>query len=558
MDKIWLKKYPPSVPAEIDAGQYTSINDMLERSFRDFADRPAFASFGHKMSYAEVDRLSRDFAAYLQSLPGLEKGSRVALMMPNILSYPVALFGVLRAGMVVVNVNPLYTPRELEHQLDDSGAEAIVVVSLFAATVRAVVTRTVVKHVIETGVADLLGAPKRWLINYVAGRKAPRVSDWPVRPVTLRAALAAGAKLPLADAAPTHDTIAFLQYTGGTTGRAKGAVLTHGNIVANVIQGQAWLGERKQPQHDIVITALPLYHIYALTVNCFSYLRRGGLNVLIANPRDLPGFVKELKKWPFTAITGVNTLYNGLLHTPGFSDIDFSRLELAMGGGAAIQRPVAERWKEATGVSIMEGYGLSETSPIATSNLTEGEFTGGIGYPIPSTEVKICDDTGKEVPLGTEGEICVRGPQVMQGYWNRPEETEAAFTQDGFFRTGDIGVMDEDGLIRLTDRKKDIILVSGFNVYPSEIEEVIAGHPGVMECAVIGVPDEQSGEVVKAFVVRKDPDLSAEAVRAYCKENLTGYKVPKQIEFRDSLPKTPIGKILRRELREETSKAAAE
>jgi len=549
MDKIWLKNYRAGVPAEIDLKEYSSINDVLAQSCSKFRDLPAFRNLGTTITYAELDRLSRHFAAWLQSL-GLPKGARVALMMPNLLQYPVALFGVLRAGMIVVNVNPLYTAREVEHQLRDSGAEAIVILENFAHVLEKALANTGVKHVVTTQVGDLLALPRRLMVNFAVKHVKKMVPEWHIGDaIGFRAALERGSRARLDEAAPSHADIAFLQYTGGTTGRSKGAMLTHGGLVANMLQAREWSRGILEEGSETVVTALPLYHVFSLTANCMLFIKLGGLNLLITNPRDMPGFVKELSKTPWTVTTGVNTLFNGLLNTPGFATLDFSRLKFALGGGAAVHRTVAERWQAVTGRPILQGYGLTETSPFVSCNPLDTEFSGSIGLPLPSTEVAIMDDDGRELPAGAEGEICVKGPQVMAGYWQMPGETAAIFTPDGWLRTGDIGIMDEDGYMRITDRKKDMILVSGFNVYPNEIENVIAAVPGVVECGVIGVPDIIAGEVVKAFVVAEDPNLSADQIVAFCRQNLTNYKVPRMVEFRSELPKTPVGKILRRELR---------
>ncbi|HRF62464.1 MAG TPA: long-chain-fatty-acid--CoA ligase [Candidatus Competibacter sp.] len=553
MEKIWLKEYPPGVPAEIDLNEFTSVKDILEKSCQRFADSPAYSNMGVTLRYRDIDRLSRDFAAFLQGL-GLGKRDRVAIMMPNVLQYPVALFGVLRAGMVVVNVNPLYTPRELEHQLNDSGAAVIVIVENFAHTLQQVLDKTMVKTVVMTQLGDLFPFPKRTLVNFVVKHLKKRVPAWKIpAAVPFRRALRAGAGQALTDVPLNRDDLAFLQYTGGTTGVSKGAMLTHGNLVANLQQASAWLSSVSTPGKEIIVTALPLYHIFSLTVNGLTFMKAGGHNVLITNPRDMPGFVKELGKIRFTAITGVNTLFNGLLGTPGFDRLDFGALKLSMAGGMAVQRAVAENWRQVTGTPLIEGYGLTETSPLVTGNpLAVKEYNGSIGLPLPSTELSIRDDEDRELGIGQDqaGEICIRGPQVMRGYWNRPEETAKIMTRDGFLRTGDVGYVDERGYVRIVDRKKDMILVSGFNVYPNEIEDVVALHPGVLEVAAVGVPDERSGEVVKIVVVRKDPALSAEALIDHCRQHLTGYKVPRRIEFRTELPKSNVGKILRRLLRD--------
>ncbi|WP_028138696.1 long-chain fatty acid--CoA ligase [Bradyrhizobium japonicum] len=561
MERIWLKQYPPGVPADIEPTQYASLVDLLEESFTKFADRKAFICMDKSISYRDLDQMSVALAAYLQGR-GLQRGARVALMMPNVLQYPVATAAVLRAGFAVVNVNPLYTPRELEHQLKDSGAEAIIVLENFAHTVEQVIARTAVKHVIVASMGDLLGF-KGVIVNLVVRRVKKMVPAWSLPgSVSFNDALSAGRGMTFSKPKLSPGDVAFLQYTGGTTGLSKGATLLHRNIVANVLQNDAWLQPAlAAPPHVdqlMIVCALPLYHIFALTACYLLAVRAGGCNLLIPNPRDIPGFIKELAKYQVNSFPAVNTLYNGLMHHPDFKKLDFSKLKISNGGGMAVQRPVADQWKAVTGCFIAEGYGLSETSPTLTCNpATATEFTGSIGIPVPSTYISIRDDDGKEVPLGQAGEICAKGPQVMSGYWNRPEETAKVMTADGYFRTGDIGIMDEKGYTKIVDRKKDMILVSGFNVYPNEVEEVIAGHPGVLECAVIGIPDSKSGEAVKAFVVKKDPNLTAEAVIKFCQEQLTGYKVPKQIEFRTDLPKTNVGKILRRQLRDEKKAEAA-
>ncbi len=549
MDKIWLKSYRAGVPAEIDLNEYASLNDVLAQSCRRFRGLPAFRNLGTTLTYTELDSASRHFAAWLQSL-GLAKGTRVALMMPNLLQYPVALFGILRAGMIVVNVNPLYTSHEVEHQLKDSGAEVIVILENFAHVLEKALPNTAVKHVVTTQVGDLLAPPRRVMVNLLVKRVKKMVPEWHIGgAVAFRTALDRGARAHFEEATPTHADIAFLQYTGGTTGRSKGAMLTHGGLVANMLQAREWSRGILEQGSEVIVTALPLYHVFSLTTNCLLFMTLGGMNLLITNPKDMPGFVKELRKTPWTVMTGVNTLFNGLLNTPGFEALDFSRLKFALGGGAAVHCTVAERWLDVTRRPIIQGYGLTETSPFVSCNPMDGEYSHSIGLPLPSTDVVILDDQNCELPPGAEGEICVKGPQVMAGYWQLPSETASAFTPDGWLRTGDIGVMDEEGYMRITDRKKDMILVSGFNVYPNEIENVIAAVPGVVECGVIGVPDIIAGEVVKAFVVSKDPSLSADQIKAACRENLTNYKVPRMVEFRNELPKTPVGKILRRELR---------
>ncbi len=555
-EKIWLKEYPAGVPAEIDADRYSSIPDLIANIFGKFAAKPAYHNFGYSMSYAELDRRSRDFGAFLQSLPGMKQGERVAIMSPNLLQYPVALIGILRAGMTVVNVNPLYTPRELEHQLKDSGAKAIVIVENFANTLEQVIAKTPVEHVVTTQLGDLLPLPKRWIVNFVVKKVKKMVPDWRIDGVIpLRAALERGAGAQLQPVSPASGDIAFLQYTGGTTGLSKGAMLTHRNILANIAQAGAWIGGNLKEGGEIVISPLPMYHIFCLTTTLY-FMSLGLLNVLITNPRDLPAFVAELKKWKWSVLTGVNTLFNGLLNTPGFGELDFSALKVVVGGGAAVQKPVAEKWQQLTGHTLTEAYGLTETSPAASINPLGTPWNGSIGLPISSTEFSIRDDDFNELPpwSGTgdiekfTGEICIRGPQVMKGYWQLPEES-AKVLREGWLKTGDVGHIDARGYVTITDRKKDMILVSGFNVYPNEIEGVVAMHPGVLECAAVGVPDEKSGEAVKLVIVKKDPNLTAESVIAHCKRELTGYKIPKHVEFRASLPKTPIGKILRRELR---------
>jgi len=557
MDKIWLKEYPEGIPAEVDVHEYSSLKDAFEQSCRKFSHLPAYTNMSVAISYSELDELSRNFAAYLQNDLGLTKGDRVAIMLPNLLQYPVALFGTLRAGLTVVNVNPLYTARELEHQLHDSGATVIVVLENFAHTLQEVLPKTQVKSVITTQIGDMFPAVKALLTNLVVKHVKKMVPSWDIPGSTgLKQALQAGKRQQLKDVPLTHDDIAFLQYTGGTTGVAKGVMLTHGNMVANLQQVATWIGRDLDEGVETMVLPLPLYHVYALISN-LVFIKIGANTVLITNPRDLPGLVNELKKIRFTGIIGVNTLYYALLNTPGFSEVAGHTLKLAFAGGMAVQRAVADRWKQVTGVPIVEGYGLTETSPVAIGNvLNIKEWTGTIGVPIPSTEVAMLDEAGDELPLGEVGEISIRGPQVTQGYWNRPDETAHAFTPDGWFRTGDMGFMNEKGYVKITDRKKDMVLVSGFNVFPNEVEDVIMMHPGVLEVAVIGAPDEKSGEVVKAVVVKKDPALTAQALIAHCQKQLTGYKVPKIIEFRiEPLPKTNIGKILRRQLRD-NAKAA--
>jgi long-chain acyl-CoA synthetase len=552
MDKVWLRSYPAGVAAEIDADAYSSVCDVFEQSVARYRDKVAYLNMGRSLGYDELEAASRAFAAYLQGELKLAKGARVALMMPNLLQYPVALFGTLRAGCIVVNTNPLYTARELEHQLRDSGAEAIVILENFAHVLEKVIGRTQVRHVVVTSIGEMLGTLKGAIVNLVIRKVRKMVPPWSLPgAVRFSAALAAGSRHRLQAVELTGSDIAFLQYTGGTTGAAKGAVLTHRNIVANLQQAHAWIAGAVREGEELIVTALPLYHIFALTANCLVFLKIGATNLLITNPRDIPGFVKELGKQPFSIITGVNTLFNALLNNPDFARLDFSALRVTLGGGMAVQKAVAERWKATTGCTLAEAYGLTETSPAATINpLDIPEFNGSIGLPIPSTEIAIRNEDGVDLPLGEAGEIAIRGPQVMRGYWQREAETREAFFDDGFLRTGDIGVMDEMGFVRIVDRKKDMVIVSGFNVYPNEVEAVVAMHPGVLEVAAIGVPDEKTGEAVKIFVVKKDPALTAEALIAHCRDSLTGYKVPHHVEFRDELPKTNVGKILRRALRE--------
>jgi long-chain acyl-CoA synthetase len=555
MERFWLKSYPPGWPKEVTWDQYKSIGALFEDSCKKYADRPAFTCMGKTISFGELDRLSRDFGAWLQA-KGLKKGDRVALMMPNVLQYPVALFGILRAGLVVVNVNPLYTARELEHQLKDSGALAIVILENFATTLQDVLAKTPVKHVVVTSLGEMLGF-KGLIVNFVVRNvkkmvpafDLPGASSW-------GDVMSEAAGKPMTPFDVGHEDIAFLQYTGGTTGVSKGAMLLHRNILANLEQASGNLDSGLGGEAPVIITALPLYHIFSLTVNCLVMAKLGGLNVLITNPRDIPGFVKELGKHRYNAITGVNTLFNAFLNNPEFHKLDFSHVKLCVGGGMAVQQAVAEKWKQVTGRVLLEGYGLTETSPVATMNPHDlPAYTGSIGLPVPSTDIVLRDDNGKDVKLGEPGEICIKGPQVMKGYWQRPDETAKVLGADGFLHTGDVGIMDEKGFIRIVDRKKDMILVSGFNVYPNEIEQVVAMHPGVLEVAAIGVPDEHSGEVPKLFIVKKDPALTEADVLKHCAQNLTGYKRPKYVEFRAELPKTNVGKILRRALRDEKKAA---
>ena len=560
MEKIWLKSYPPGVPTEIDPGQYRSLVHLLEESFSTYADRNAYVCMDKFMTYRELDAYSKKLAAWLQSR-GMAPGARVAIMMPNVLQYPVAIAAILRAGYTVVNVNPLYTARELEHQLKDSGSEAIIVLENFAHTVQQVLGKTPLRHVVVASMGEMLGGVKGMLVNFVVRNVKKMVPDFALpNMVRFKDALAQGSRMPFK--APELDAgdVAFLQYTGGTTGVSKGATLTHRNVIANLLQTEAWAAPGLQglapDEQPVTICALPLYHIFALTACAMWGMRSGALVVLIPNPRDIPGFVKELAKYRFHMFPAVNTLYNALVNNADFANLDFSSLKFSVGGGMAVQQVVNDKWRQITGTGITEAYGLSETAPLATANRGDvTEFTGTIGLPVSSTEVTILDDEGRELPHGQVGEIAIRGPQVMAGYWNRPDETAKVMTPDGFFKTGDVGIMDDNGYVKIVDRKQDMILVSGFNVYPNELEGVIAAHPGVLECAVIGVPDEHSGEAVKVFVVRKDPNLTVQQLMDYCKQQLTGYKKPKYIEFRDELPKTNVGKILRRALRDEKQAA---
>ncbi|PIP94713.1 MAG: long-chain-fatty-acid--CoA ligase [Bdellovibrio sp. CG12_big_fil_rev_8_21_14_0_65_39_13] len=552
MNYAWYQSYETGIPHTIDVNQYSSIVDVIESSFQKFRNNESFYCMGKCYTYGELDILTRKFASYLQNDLKLQKGDRVALMMPNILQYPIALFGVLRAGMIAVNVNPLYTVRELEHQLKDSGAKAIVIFENSCHVLEKCLANTPIQHVLTTQIGDMLNFPKSMIVNLVIKKVKKMVPDW-----NIPSAKSFKTVLFNADASDYRrpelklEDIAFLQYTGGTTGVSKGAVLTHKNIVANIIQAKAWIKNFIKEGEETIITPLPLYHIFSLTANCFVFATVGAKNILITNPRDMPGFIKEMKKHKFTAFTGVNTLFNGLMANPDFETVDFSSLRLTLGGGMAVQRSVAEKWKKVTGVPLIEAYGLTETSPAACINpMTLKDYNGKIGLPISSTEIVIKDDDGNDVPQGEVGEICIRGPQVMQGYWNRPEETANVMTSDGYFKTGDMGNMDENGFFQIVDRKKDMILVSGFNVYPNEVEEVVCSHPKVFECAAVGVPDEKSGELVKIFVVKKDESLTEEELRKFCKENFTGYKNPRFVEFRKELPKTNVGKILRRELRD--------
>jgi long-chain acyl-CoA synthetase len=555
MDRIWLKSYPPGVPAEIDPSQLPSLKELLEKTYAEHADRIAYVQMDAALTYRQVDELSRAFAAWLQQA-GFAKGDRFAIMLPNTLQYPIALFGALRAGLAIVNTNPLYTAPELEHQLSDSGATGILVLENFAHVVEKVLARTSVKRVLVTAVGDFLSFPKSCIANFIVRHVHKRVPAWNIpQAISFKAAVAQGKKLPFAPVEIGPDDLAFLQYTGGTTGVAKGAMLSHGNVATNVLQSEAWLGTRLKEFSDggVVVTAIPLYHIFALQANCLLFARLGWKNVLIINPRDLPALVRDMTKYPPNYITGVNTLFNALLHAPGFERIDFSHLRAALGGGMAVQATVAQRWKEATGHVLTQAWGLTETSPAASINPPDLDFNGSIGLPISSTEIAIKDDAGQDLALGQIGEICVRGPQVMRGYWKRPDETAKVMLPGGWLRTGDVGHMDEKGFVYIEDRKKDMILVSGFNVYPNEVESVAANCPGILEAAAVAQRDEHSGEVVALFVVRKDPALTEHDVIDCCRKSLAGYKVPKHVYFRNELPKSNVGKILRKELRQQVS-----
>lgn len=552
MDKRWFEQYQNGVPHEIDSSQYLSLVSLFKESCSRYAKKVAYSNLGSEITYNELDQLSKDFAAYLQQL-GLEKGARIAIMMPNLLQYPVAIFAILRAGYIVVNTNPLYTVDELSHQMNDSGAEVIIILANFAKTVeKALPSIPTIKHVIVTEIGDLFPKIKRIAVNFIVKYIKKLVPSFTIpHAVTFNYALLEGKQSTLHHIKLNHDDIAFLQYTGGTTGVAKAAILTHGNLIANVLQAYAWIAPLGINDQDIVITALPLYHIFSLTANCLTFLKFGAKNILITNPRDMVHFIDQIKNSGFTAFTGVNTLYNTLLNHPKFKEIDFSKLKLALAGGMALQKSVALRWSEMTKTRVLEAYGLTETCPAVTINpmYLEG-YNGSIGLPIPSTDISIRDDNDKELPIGTSGELCIKGPQVMPGYWNRPDETALVFTKDGYLKTGDIARMDEEGFIYLVDRKKDMIVVSGFNVYPNEVEQVIGIHPGVLEVGVVGVVDDESGERVKACIVKRDPNLTVEQIIAHCKEHLTAYKVPKIVEFFNELPKTNVGKIMRRALKD--------
>jgi long-chain acyl-CoA synthetase len=550
MDRIWLKSYPPGIPADIDRQKLRTVVQLIDSSCAEYADSPAYVQMGSTLTYRQIDQLSRQFAAYLQRA-GIRKGERFAIMLPNVLQYPIAMFAALRSGLAVVNTNPLYTAPELEHQLRDSGASAILVLENFAHVVQKVLPHTQVKHVFVTSVGELLGFPKSAIVNYVVRKRRKQVPPWNIPgAVSFKAALAEGEGLKADPVEVVPEDIAYLQYTGGTTGVAKGAMLTHGNISANILQAEAWIRPSLAGPATL-ITPIPLYHIFALTVNCLLFFRLGWRNILIINPRDFPSVIKELKKYPFEFISGVNTLFNALLNTPGFDGVDFSKLKITLGGGMAVQGVVAKRWKEVTGNVLTQAWGLTETSPGACVNPPQEDFNGAIGLPIPSTEVAIKNDAGEDLGIGEVGEICVRGPQVTVGYWNRPDETAKVMLPGGWLRTGDVGRMNDFGYVFIEDRKKDMILVSGFNVYPNEVEAIAAGHAGVLEVAAVAQPDEHSGEVVALYVVRKDPSLTERALIDFCRQSLAAYKVPRHVYFRDELPKTNVGKILRKALREE-------
>jgi len=557
MEKNWIKHYSKGVPAEVDVNEFKSVIEVYERSILRFSSRPAYSNMGATLTFGDLDRLSRHFAAYLQKVLGLRKGDRIALQMPNLLQYPVALFGALRAGLIVVNTNPLYTPREMEHQFKDSGAKAVVILANFAHNLQEILPRTPIKHVIVTELGDMLGFPKRLIVNAAVKYVKKMVPPFNIPGATpFNETLRLGATQRLDPVTFDSDEVAVLQYTGGTTGVSKGAMLTHRNLVANMQQVSPVLMSLLKDGEESIITALPLYHIFSFTVNCMVFMKHGGHSILITNPKDIPAFIKEMSKHSFSVVTGVNTLFNAMLNHPDFAKLNFKSLKTTVGGGMAVQKVVAERWQKVTGKPLVEGYGLTESSPVLCVNPLDGrERIGTIGLPVPSTEIMIADEDGKEVALGESGEIWGRGPQIMKGYWQRPDETEKVITKEGWLKTGDIGVIDADGFVKIVDRKKDMILVSGFNVYPNEVEGVLATHPGVLEVAAIGVPDEKAGEAVKVYVVKRDESLTVDQVREFAKTNLTGYKVPKHVEFRKELPKTNVGKILRRALRDEPSKS---
>lgn len=555
MEKIWLKNYPKGIPSEIEIDKYSSVGDLFERGCAKYKDLPAYSNMGTTLTFKQVDALSLQFASYLQNVIGLKKGDRIAIQMPNLLQFPIALFGALRAGLIVVNTNPLYTAREMRYQFKDSGAKAILIVENFASHLEEVLKDTDIEHVIITELGDMLKFPKNKIVNFVVKKIKKMVPPFHLpQAVNFCKALAEGAKHSFKKVDVRPEDVAFLQYTGGTTGVSKGAMLTHRNVVSNMEQIRTWMQPRLKEGEEIIITPLPLYHIFSLVVNCMAFLAYGGHNVLITNPKDIPGFIKELKKWKFTVLSGVNTLFNALLHHPNFNQVDFSTVKISVGGGMALQKAVVEKWFAATKTRLIEGYGLTEASPVVSCNPVDGtDQVGTIGLPVASTEIKLIDEDGKEVGLGEPGELCARGPQVMKGYWQRPDETEKVITKDGWLKTGDVAVMNPDGFAKIVDRKKDMILISGFNVYPNEVEDVIASHPKVLEVAAIGVPDEKSGEAVKVFIVKKDQSLTEREIHEYCHKELVNYKVPKYIEFKNELPKTNVGKILRRALREPTS-----
>lgn len=556
VEKIWLKNYEPGVPETIDPSEYTSLVQLTKECFEKYADKPCYYNMGKMLTYRQIDEMSQKFASFLQNTCKLQKGDRVAIVLPNVMQYPVVMFGVHRAGMVAVNVNPLYTARELKEILNDSGAKCVIILENFAHVLQEILSATIVQHIVVTQLGDLLGCVKGSLVNFVVKHIKKMVPSWSIPDAHRFNKIMSGPAVKFQDAQVTPEDIAYLQYTGGTTGGMKGAILTHRNMLANVLQATAWINPFLHHKLEGgIITALPLYHIFSLTANCLVFLKAGIPNILITNPRDIPGFVKELKKNEFCVITGVNTLFNALLHNEDFCRLDFSKFKFTLGGGMAVQKAVAQRWKEVTGVPLIEAYGLTETCPAVTINpMTLKEYNGSIGLPIPSTDVKICDENGNELPIGETGELCVKGPQVMQGYWNKPEATAAVLSADGWLRTGDVATVDKDGFFRIVDRKKDMIIVSGFNVYPNEVEDIIAQMKEVREVAVIGVKSAAHGEIVKAFIVRKDPSLTPEQVIKFCHTELTGYKVPREVEFRTELPKTNVGKVLRRALREEEEK----
>lgn len=556
VEKIWLKNYETGVPETINPSDYTSLVHLTKECFEKYADKPCYYNMGKMLTYRQIDEMSQKFASFLQNTCKLQKGDRVAIVLPNVMQYPVAMFGVHRAGMVAVNVNPLYTARELKEILNDSGAKCVIILENFAHVLQEILPATIVQHIVVTQLGDLLGCVKGSLVNFVVKRIKKMVPSWSIPDAHRFKKIMAGSAVKFEDAQVTPEDIAYLQYTGGTTGGMKGAILTHRNMIANVLQATAWISPFLHHKLEGgIITALPLYHIFSLTANCLVFLKAGIPNILITNPRDIPGFVKELKKNDFCVMTGVNTLFNALLHNEDFCRLDFSKFKFTLGGGMAVQKAVALRWQEVTGVPLIEAYGLTETCPAVTINpMSLKEYNGSIGLPIPSTDVKICDENGNELPIGETGELCVKGPQVMRGYWNKPEVTAAVLSADGWLRTGDIAMVDSEGFFRIVDRKKDMIIVSGFNVYPNEVEDIIAQMKEVREVAVIGVKSAAHGEIVKAFIVRKDPGLTPEQVIKFCHKELTGYKVPREIEFRTELPKTNVGKVLRRALREEEEK----